>query len=122
MFFLSQGRALAAITFLKNPNGLRHVLATHIGFWAWLCLGAGWMGASSVQAEPDVSKEVISSNTDGIRRAAEATSGTIYEIRVEGAQRVEKEAVFLHIRSAVGGPPNRKVLQGDVRRILHLSS
>ena len=56
----------------------------------------------------------------GVLRAERPQQGTVYEIRVLGARKVEPDAVLVNIQTRVGRPPDQRVIQADVRRIFQM--
>lgn len=46
--------------------------------------------------------------------------GTISEVRIVGARKVEPDAVLVQVQSRIDKKPDRKTLQGDVRRIWNM--
>lgn len=56
----------------------------------------------------------------GVLRAATPRAGRLYEIRVEGARKVEPDAVLVNVQSRIDQPPDQRVIQADVRRIYQM--
>lgn len=56
----------------------------------------------------------------GVLRAEQPQAGSVYELRVEGARKVEPDAVLVNVQARVGRPPDQRVIQRDVRRIYQM--
>ena len=69
---------------------------------------------------PEVEQARERAKERGVLRAEQARARRIYEIRVQGARKVEPDAVLLQVRTRVGSPPDLRVIQSDVRRIFQM--
>jgi outer membrane protein insertion porin family len=56
----------------------------------------------------------------GVLRGAKPRKGRIYEIRIEGARKVEPDAVLINVQTRVDRAPDQRVIQSDVRRIYRM--
>ena len=56
----------------------------------------------------------------GVLISDKPEAGVISEVRIVGVKKVEPDAVLVHIQSRVDRKPDRKTLQGDVRRIWNM--
>jgi outer membrane protein insertion porin family len=56
----------------------------------------------------------------GVLRAEEAEPGRVYELRIEGARKIEPDAVLVNVQARVGRPPDQRVIQSDVRRVYQM--
>lgn len=60
------------------------------------------------------------SGQPGVIRAEKPIAGLIYEIRIEGAHKIEADAVFLDIESQLGEPVDADVVANDIRHVFDL--
>lgn len=130
---------------MRGPVMTRYPLCTPIAVAALLCSLAGGahaqFGAGQGQTpmappaepkrsgppvppsepmSPEVERARERAKERGVLRAEEPKARRIYEIRVQGARKVEPDAVLLQVRTRVGSPPDLRVIQSDVRRIFQM--
>ena len=69
------------------------------------------------EIRPEMEEARERAKESGVLRSGRAREGVIYEIRVEGARKVEPDAVLVNVQTRIDRPADQRVLQADVRRI-----
>ncbi len=69
---------------------------------------------------PDVEEARERAKKPGVLLGSSPQAGRIYQIRVQGARKIEPDAVLVYIHSRVDTEPSQKVFRSDVRRIYRM--